>query len=68
MGMVTYSPNTLNMLKFRGNSLWYPMAASAESAFASVFAPRAPIEPVMELLRRFIILCDLSSVQRREKA
>jgi hypothetical protein len=47
------------------------MAASAESAFASVFAPRAPMEPVIELLRRFIILRDFSSCNleesRREK-
>ena len=51
-----YSPNTLIILKFLGNSLWYPMFASAASAFGSVVEPRRPILPVMELLRLFIIL------------
>jgi hypothetical protein len=59
----TYSPSTLIILRFRGNSLWYPIFASAASAFGSVVEPLRPILPVIELLLLFIILTDSS--QRR---
>ena len=37
----TYSPSTLNILKFRGSSLAYPIFASAASALPSPPAPLA---------------------------
>jgi hypothetical protein len=46
------------MLRFRGNSLWYPIFASAASAPGSVVEPCRPMLPVIELLLLFIILSD----------
>jgi hypothetical protein len=46
------------MLRFRGNSLWYPIFASAASAPGSVVEPCLPMLPVIELLLLFIILTD----------
>lgn len=37
----TYSPSTLNILRFRGSSLAYPIFASAASALPSLPAPLA---------------------------
>lgn len=48
----THSPNTLIMLRFRGNSLAYPIFASAASALGSVVEPLRPMLPVTELLLR----------------
>jgi hypothetical protein len=44
--MQTYMPKTLNMLKLRGSSLWYPSFASAASALGSVADALLPA-PVM---------------------